>query len=84
LRRARVASSSNVRDWRVRILTLGVREIALSADIAMRAADLEDLSGDPVDRIIVATTLVEQAVLLTADMRILEWRGDVQRLDAQR
>lgn len=50
----------------------------------MRAADLENLSGDPLDRIIVATALVEQAVLLTADMRILGWRGEVQRLDAQR
>ena len=84
LRRERIASSTNVRDWRARILALGVREVPVSADIAMRAADLENLSGDPLDRIIVATALVERAVLLTADTRILGWRGEVQRLDAQR
>jgi PIN domain nuclease of toxin-antitoxin system len=63
---------------------LGVREVPLSADIAIRASDLLNLSGDPLDRIIVATALVEQAVLLTADRRILDWPGQVQRLDAQR
>jgi PIN domain nuclease of toxin-antitoxin system len=50
----------------------------------MRASDLENLSGDPLDRIVVATALVEQAVLLTADMRILEWPGQVRRQDARR
>jgi PIN domain nuclease of toxin-antitoxin system len=50
----------------------------------MRASDLLTLSGDPLDRIIVATALVEQAILLTADRRILNWPGQVQRLDAQR
>ncbi|MPZ31686.1 MAG: PIN domain-containing protein [Rhodospirillales bacterium] len=84
LQRARVAASSNVRDWRARIVALGVREVPVSAEIAMRAADLQNLPGDPLDRIIVATALVEQAVLLTADMRILEWPGQVRRLDARR
>jgi PIN domain nuclease of toxin-antitoxin system len=65
-------------------MALGVREVPVSAEIAMRAADLQNLPGDPLDRIIVATTLVEQAVLLTADMRILEWPGQVRRLDARR
>jgi PIN domain nuclease of toxin-antitoxin system len=50
----------------------------------MRAADLQNLSGDPLDRVIVATALVERAVLLTADQRILDWPGQVPRLDAQR
>jgi PIN domain nuclease of toxin-antitoxin system len=66
------------------VLALGVREIPLSADVAMRASDLESLPGDPVDRIIVATALVEEAVLLTADLRILEWPGQVRRQDARR
>jgi PIN domain nuclease of toxin-antitoxin system len=73
-----------VREWRTRILSLGVREVPLSADVAMRASDLENLSGDPSDRVIVATALVEQAVLVTADQRILEWRGELERRDARR
>jgi PIN domain nuclease of toxin-antitoxin system len=50
----------------------------------VRASDLLNLPGDPLDRIIVATALVERAVLLTADRRILDWPGQVQRLDARR
>jgi PIN domain nuclease of toxin-antitoxin system len=84
LRRGRIRSRESVRDWRARILSLGVREVSLSAEIAMRASDLENLPGDPFDRLIVATALVEQATLLTADQPILSWPGGLQRQDAHR
>jgi PIN domain nuclease of toxin-antitoxin system len=48
-----------------------VREIGLSAEVAMTAVELEDLHGDPFDRVIVATALTEDAVLLTADRPLL-------------
>jgi PIN domain nuclease of toxin-antitoxin system len=50
----------------------------------MQAAELDDLHGDLIDRIIVATTLVEDAVLLTADHPVLEWTGRLRRQDARR
>jgi PIN domain nuclease of toxin-antitoxin system len=81
--RGRIEGPSSVRDWRSRILVLGVREIPLSAEIAMRAADVENLR-DPFDRIIVATALIEEAELMTADRPILQWAGNLRRLDAQR
>ncbi len=56
----------------------------LSAEIALLAAELDELHGDPIDRIIVATALVEDAVLLTADRSILEWNGKMRRQDARR
>ena len=84
LRRGRIEGPSDVRVWRNRILSLGVREIGLSAEIAMAAVELEDLHGDPIDRIIVATTLVEDAVLLTADRSLLAWPGRLHRQDARR
>jgi PIN domain nuclease of toxin-antitoxin system len=74
----------SVRDWRSRILSLGVREIQLSADIALRASDLDNLPGDPFDRLIIATALIEQATLLTADRHILGWPGRLARQDAHR
>ena len=61
-----------------------MREKPLSAEIALLAAELNELHGDPIDRIIVATALVEDAVLLTADRSILEWKGKVRRQDARR
>jgi PIN domain nuclease of toxin-antitoxin system len=62
---------------------MGIREVALSADIALRASELENMSGDPMDRLIVATALVEEASLMTADQHILDWPGRLQRYDAR-
>lgn len=84
LLRGRVGGPPDVRDWRSRLLTLGVREIALTAEIAMSASMLEDLHRDPIDRIIVATALAEDAVLLTADRPLLAWTGRMRRQDARR
>ena len=50
----------------------------------MGAVELEDLHGDPFDRIIVATALAEDAILLTAARPLLAWPGQLQRQDARR
>ena len=84
LKRGRIEGPANVRVWRNRILSLGIREIDLSAEIVMGAVELEDLHGDPFDRIIVATALAEDAVLLTADRPLLAWPGRLHRQDARR
>ena len=84
MRCGRVAGPANLRDWRDRIRSLGVREIGLSAEIAMGSVELEGMHGDPIDRIIVATALAHDAVLLTADRPILEWSGRLRRQDARR
>ena len=82
--RGRIEGPANLRDWRNRIQSMGVREIGLSAEIAMGAVELEGMHGDPIDRIIVATALAHDAVLLTADRPILEWSGRLRRQDARR
>ena len=84
LRRGRIEGPADVRAWRNRILSLGVREAGLSAEVAMTAMELEDLHGDPFDRVIVATALTEDAVLLTADRPLLAWPGRLHRQDARR
>jgi PIN domain nuclease of toxin-antitoxin system len=84
MKRGRIAGPANLRDWRNRILSLGAREVGLSAGIAMGAVELEGMHSDPIDRIIVATALAEDAVLLTADRAILEWTGGLRRQDARR
>jgi len=84
LKRGRIGGPPTVWDWRLRLQALGVREIPMSAEIAMRASELDDLHGDPIDRIIVATALVERAILLTADRPLLAWSGQMRRQDARR
>ncbi len=57
----------------------------LSPEIAAESILLvDDFHGDPADRIIVATTKVHGAVLLTRDHKILNWAdaGHIQYLQA--
>ena len=67
--------------WRRTLLAQGLLEIPVNGIIAVRAGMLAGLRGDPADRLIVATAL-EGHQLRTADRRILEWSGQLNRLDA--
>jgi PIN domain nuclease of toxin-antitoxin system len=69
---------------RRRALESGVREIPLTGDIAVAAAGLSGFHGDPADRIIAATALETEAILLTADRALLAWRGGLKARDARR
>ena len=57
---------------------------ARASPISFGAVELEGMHGDPIDRIIVATALAEDAVLLTADRAILAWTGGLRRQNARR
>ena len=63
------------------LLDHSLNEIPVDGGIALRAGLLTDLRGDPADRIIVATAMGGHS-LVTADRRLLEWPGQVQRLRA--
>src|SRR5262249_40927743 len=52
LRRQRIAGPSDLGEWRQRITALGLREIPVSAEVAIRASGLGSLTGDPFDRVI--------------------------------
>ena len=65
------------------LLDQGLIEIPVDGEIGIRANLLQDFHADPADRIIVATALNVYA-LVTADERILEWPGELNRLDATR
>ncbi|MGH8488719.1 MAG: hypothetical protein ACREXS_07640 [Gammaproteobacteria bacterium] len=47
----------------------------------MTAAEL-DLHGDPADRIIAATALLRDAVLITADSTLLQWKSPMKCFNA--
>ena len=79
--RGRIALDEEVGKWRQILLREGLVEIPVDGDISIRAAALENFHRDPADRIIVATALGGHQ-LLTADRRILDWPGPLNRLDA--
>jgi PIN domain nuclease of toxin-antitoxin system len=69
-------------DLRAELINTGLVELALTGDIALLAVELKNLHGDPADRFIAATAIVHDATLITADVRLLRWRGKVKRHNA--
>ena len=68
--------------WRQDLLQQGLLEIRVTGDTGITAAELPDFHGDPADRLIASAALNNSATLVTADQRILNWRGNMQRHDA--
>jgi PIN domain nuclease of toxin-antitoxin system len=65
------------------LLLSGLVECPVVGEIAIAAAVLTCLHGDPADRIIVATAVYHSATLVTADQRLLAWPGPLDRHDAR-
>ena len=81
--KGRIRFPEDVGLWRREQLEQGVVEIAVDGDIGVRAVALADFHADPADRFIVATAQRGHR-LATADQRILDWPGEVHRLNALR
>lgn len=71
----RLEFSGVLPEWRVALLNSGFIEVPADGAIALTAAGLKNFPGDPVDRLIAATTLAEEARLVTADDRLLDHRS---------
>jgi PIN domain nuclease of toxin-antitoxin system len=82
-RRGRLKIGQPIAIWRRSLFDLGLQEVSLDGEIAIVAGELEGLHGDPADRIIIATSILSDATLLTADQSILDWHGSLKRLDAR-
>ncbi len=79
--KGRISFPDDMLRWRLEQLNQGLIELPVDGEIAIRANELAGFHKDPADRIIVATAL-NGHVLVTADQKILEWPGDLHRLDA--
>ena len=82
--RGRMELYEDVHSWRQKVLRLGIREVAVTGEIAVSAGQLIALHADPADRLIVATGVINGATLMTADRDILSWRSPLRRIDARR
>lgn len=83
VRRNRLTLGQPVNLWRGSLFDLGVLELPLSGDICMVAGEIDDLHGDPADRLILAAAFCHEAALITADARLLSWPGELRRHDAR-
>jgi PIN domain nuclease of toxin-antitoxin system len=83
LARDRVELARPLEQWRRDLLASGLVECPVVGEIGIAAAQFEDLHGDPADRIILATALHHRATLVTADQRLLNWSGPLERHDGR-
>ena len=81
--RDRLRLDTTATHFRWRVLEMGIRELALTGEVALQAAALAPVLIDPVDCFMAATALMHGAALMTADTRVLESRA-VDILDARR
>ncbi len=79
----RIVTSLDLEAWRTDLLASGLIEFEIDGQCGIHATRLLELPSDPADRMIVATALKQSAVLVTADERLLEWGGTLQRVDAR-
>ena len=74
VKHGRIALKLSVSDWLDQIEENGVAIIPVSRAIVERAVTLPEHHKDPVDRIIIATTIEHQAQLLSIDGRFPDYQ----------
>lgn len=72
-----------IQNWRNSLLEMGLIEIPIDGKVSILSNDLADFHPDPADRFIVASTILINATIVTADQRILDWDGSLNRLDGR-
>ncbi|NUQ01161.1 MAG: type II toxin-antitoxin system VapC family toxin [Armatimonadetes bacterium] len=71
VRKERVRFDRSVETWLAQALALpGIRDVAVSSQIALQAELLPDLPGDPADRILAATAIHYGCPLVTKDAKL--------------
>ncbi|VAX11121.1 hypothetical protein MNBD_GAMMA26-1328 [hydrothermal vent metagenome] len=70
--------------WRRELMEMGLQEIPVTGIEGITANQLNNFHADPTDRLIVATAITSDALVITADRKILEWSGEVRRIDAEK
>ena len=81
--KGRIHLQGTVQAWRSLLLNQGLKELSVDGQIGIQAAQLA-LHGDPADRLIAATALVHQAMLCTADEKLLAWHSGLVIQDSRR
>ncbi len=80
--RGRIALPLAIKQWRADWLKAGLTEIPLNGHIALQSCLLENLHRDQADRFIIATAMEHRLPLVTADQKILDWQGELEKLNA--
>ena len=82
-KKGRLEADTDPLSWRAAVLNLGMQEVPVSADVAVRSIMLENMHNDPADRMLAATAVTHHLTLVTADRMLLEWPGGLMTMDAR-
>ena len=83
VQRNRLKIDRNLKVWRLDQLASGLTEIEVNGEIGILANELDWDQRDPVDRLIVATALTYDLTLVSADEKMLAWKGIAKTVDAR-
>lgn len=78
----RLVLPASPKKWRFELLEAGLIEIPIDGETAMLAVRLDLPHKDPADRIITASAIAQDATLITADSKILQWEHALKRHNA--
>jgi PIN domain nuclease of toxin-antitoxin system len=81
--KGRLQLDVHISRWRDELIDSGLTELPLDGATCVRSLDFTELSEDPADRFIAAAAVLHDAILVTADEKILRWRHSLARVDAQ-
>ena len=84
VQKERLTIGQPIANWRLSLFELGVLELPIDGGVCAVAGEIQDLHGGPADRHILATAVCHEADLITADRRLLDWPGRLQRYDARK
>lgn len=70
-RKGRIQLPTTTASLRLDLLRAGLRELPISGEVGIEAAELATAHADPADRLLIATARSYDALLVTADERIL-------------
>lgn len=79
--RGRLQLSIPIADWRRRLLASGFNERPITGEDTIAMAQLRDFHTDPADRLIAAVAINAGLTLITSDRKMLDWSGDLRRID---
>lgn len=80
----RLEISASPDTWRKHLLSLDIVELSVDGVQAIRASELMPGHKDAFDRFIVAAAESLDAMLVTSDRALLEWKGKLRRQDARK
>jgi len=84
VQRGRIELYDSIENWRFELLQMGLREIPINGEIAITSTQLKSFHPDPADRFITATALFFNAMLITADEKILRWQNSLVKHNARK